>query len=455
MSPSAWRCCTACSAVEVPLSERSSHGPVLLRGGTVIDATGERRADVLCDGHLIVDVAPRVDAPVNAEILDAEGCVVAPGFVDLQVHFREPGREASETIETGARGAALGGFTAVVCMPNTEPPLDSAPVVRSVLERGRAAPCDVHVAGCITKGRAGRELAPMGALHDLGVRIFTDDGDCVASAAVMRRAFEYAAALPGAVLAQHAEDPDLVAGGHMHEGEWSARLGIPGRPAVAEEIIVARDLALARLTGGRYHVLHMSTAGATELVRRAKAEGLQVTAEASPQHFSLTDRECASFDPVFKMNPPLRAGADVAAIVAGLADGTIDAIATDHAPHAPETKDVPFEEAPPGMLGLETALAVTLTHLVEPGHLTLGAALAALSWRPAAIAGLVDHGGPVVPGRPAHLCVFDPAEQWVVDRTAVASRSRNTPFDGRKLTGKVRHTVLRGEPVVVHGEARR
>jgi dihydroorotase len=448
------------SAEGVPLSEhlrarRAAHGPVVVRGGRVVDSGGERRADVRCEAGRIVEVGEAVSVPPGAEVLDAEGCVVAPGLVDLQVHFREPGREESETIDTGARGAALGGFTAVVCMPNTEPPLDSAPVVRSVLERGRAAPCDVHVAGCITKGRRGAELAPLGELHGLGVRLFTDDGDCVASAAVMRRAFEYAAALPGAVLAQHAEDPDLVAGGHMHEGEWSARLGIPGRPAAAEEIVVARDLTLARLTGGRYHVLHMSTAGATELVRRAKSDGVRVTAEASPQHFSLTDAACASFDPVFKMNPPLRGDADVDAIVAGLADGTIDAIATDHAPHAPETKDVPFEEAPPGMLGVETALAVTITRLVEPGHLTLAGALALLSWRPAAIAGLADHGGPVAPGRPAHLCVFDPAEQWVVDRGVLASRSRNTPFDGWKLTGRVRHTILAGEPVVVHGEARR
>jgi dihydroorotase len=259
--------------------------------------------------------------------------------------------------------------------------------------------------------------------------------------------------LPGAVISQHAEDPDLVAGGHMHEGEWSSRLGIPGRPAEAEVTIVARDLALARLTGGRYHVLHMSTAGATELVRAAKAEGLRVTAEASPQHFTLTDAECAGFDPVFKMNPPLRTDADVAAITDGLVDGTIDAIATDHAPHPPATKELPFEEAPPGMLGVETALAVAITRLVGTGRLSLGGVLARLSWQPARIAGLDAHGHglAVAPGNPANLCVIDPAARWVVDAEQSASKSRNNPWAGRELTGRVRHTILRGAPTVVNG----
>jgi dihydroorotase len=313
----------------------------------------------------------------------------------------------------------------------------------------------VTVAGCITKGRAGRELAPLGELHDLGVRVFTDDGDCVADANVMRRAFEYARALQGAVIAQHAEDPDLVAGGHMHEGEWSAKLGIPGRPAEAESTIVARDLALAKLTGGRYHVLHLSTAASTDLVRAAKADGVRVTCEVSPQHLALTDAACASFDPVFKMNPPLRSEADVAGVTAGLVDGTIDAIATDHAPHAPETKERTFEEAPPGMLGVETALAVAVTKLVEPGTMALADVLGALSWRPARIAGLdaLGHGLPVAPGNPANLCVVDPAGQWVVDPDRLASRSCNTPFAGWKLTGRVRHTVLRGAPTVVDHEA--
>jgi dihydroorotase len=429
----------------------------VVRGGRIVDETGERVADVRIDGGVITDVAPGVDAPAGALVLDAAGCVVAPGLVDIQVHFREPGREDAETIETGARAAALGGVTAVVCMPNTDPPLDDAAVVQAVLERGRRAVCDVRAAGCITKGRRGVELAPLGELYDLGVRVFTDDGDCVGDARVMRHAFEYANALPGAVLAQHAEDPELVAGGHMHEGEWSAKLGIPGRPAEAETSIVARDLALARLTGGRYHVLHLSTAGAAALVRAAKSEGVRVTAECTPQHLTLTDALCASFDPVFKMNPPLRTVDDVEALRAALADGTIDAIATDHAPHAPETKDVPFEEAPPGMLGVETALAVAHTSLVEPGLLSLQQVFGALSWKSAGIAGLdaAGHGGPVAAGRAANLGVFDPNDPWVVDSARLASKSRNSPFEGWKLAGRVRHTLLRGEPVVRDGEATR
>jgi dihydroorotase len=428
---------------------------LIVRGGRVLDEAGERVADVVVRDGLIAEVAPGLAVPAGARVLDADGCVVAPGLVDIQVHFREPGREEAETIETGARAAALGGFTAVVAMPNTTPPLDDAKVVAAVLERGREVACLVTVAGCITQGRAGRELAPLGELYDLGVRVFTDDGDCVADANVMRRAFEYALALPGAVIAQHAEDPDLVAGGHMHEGEWSAKLGIPGRPAEAESTIVARDLALAELTGGRYHVLHLSTAASAELVRAAKVAGVRVTCEVSPQHLALTDASCASFDPVFKMNPPLRSDADVAALTAAIADGTIDAIATDHAPHAPETKERPFEEAPPGMLGVETALGVAITKLVDTGVMTLGQVLGALSWRPARIAGLdaAGHGLPVAAGNAANLCVLDPAEQWVVDPDRLASRSRNTPFAGWTLSGRVRHTVLRGEPTVLDHEA--
>jgi dihydroorotase len=429
---------------------------VLLSGGRVVDVTGARDADVRVVDGVIAEVGASLTPGSGALVLDAEGCVVAPGLVDIQVHFREPGREDSETVETGSRAAALGGCTAVVCMPNTEPPLDDAAVVQSVQERGRSAGlCDVHPAGCITRGRQGRELAPMGELYDVGVRIFTDDGDCVADAAVMRRAFEYATALPGAVLAQHAEDPALVRGGHMHEGAWSSRLGIPGRPTEAESSIVARDLQLAKRTGGRYHLLHMSAAASAELVRVAKADGVRVTAECTPQHLVLTDAACEDFDPVFKMNPPLREQSDVDALRAALRDGTIDAIATDHAPHAPETKDVPFEEAPPGMLGVETALAVVLTTLVEPGLCTFEQVLAAMSWQPARIAGLDAHGGPVEPGRPAHLCVIDPAHQWVVGCERLASRSRNTPWEGWKLTGKVRHTIYAGTPTVINHEAQK
>jgi len=425
---------------------------IVVRGGRVLDATGERSADVLIEGPAIVAVG---DGLRGDRELDAAGCVVTPGLVDLHVHLREPGHEEAETIDSGARAAALGGFTAVVAMPNTEPPQDDPAVVASVLSAGARSLCDVHAAGCITKRREGTELAPMGELHALGVRIFTDDGACVESAALMRRALEYASSLPGAVIAQHAEDPALCAGGHMHEGEWSSRLGIAGRPAVAEAAVVARDCLLAELTGTRLHILHVSTAVAVDLIRDAKRRGLPVTAEAAPHHFTLTDAACAGFDPAFKVHPPLRADTDVAAIKAGLADGTIDAIATDHAPHAVETKERPFEEAPPGMLGLETALALTLTELVEPGVLSLADALALLSWRPARLAGLSDHGGPIEAGRCAHLCVIDPAVSWSPDPARLASRSSNMPYAGRTLTGRARHTIVAGEPVVIDGEAQR
>jgi len=424
---------------------------LVIKGGRVLDATGEREADVLVRGGHVVAIGAGL---TGDETLDAAGCLVTPGLVDLHVHLREPGMEEAETVETGTRAAARGGFTAVVAMPNTTPALDDPAVVAAVLAAGEHAACAVMSAGCITKGRAGHELAPMGELHGLGVRIFTDDGDCVDDAGVMRRALEYSTALPGAVIAQHAEDAALVGGGAMHEGEWSSRLGIPGRPAAAEEVIIARDVILAALTRARLHFLHVSTAGAVELVRAAKARGLPVTAEAAPHHFTLTDECCATFDPMFKVNPPLRSDADVAAIKDGLADGTIDAIATDHAPHPTEAKERPFEEAPSGMLGLETALALTWSELVEPGVLTPHEAFALLSWRPAAIAGLLDrgHGVAVEPGSDANLCVFDPSLRWEVDPQRLASKARNTPFAGRTLTGKVRHTVLRGRATVVDGE---
>ena len=428
---------------------------VVIKGGTVIDAGGSRRADVLVEDGLIRAVADHVDAAAGATVLDADGAIVSPGFVDLHTHLREPGGEDAETIETGARAGALGGYTALVAMPNTNPPIDTAAVVEQVLRLGRGAPCDVYSSGCITKGRAGEELAPLGELHGLGVRIFTDDGACVADAGLMRRALEYARALPGAVLAQHCEDPQLARGGHMHEGAWSSWLGIPGMPAEAESVVVARDIALAGLTGGRVHFLHLSTAASVDLVRAAKAKGLAVTAEAAPHHFTLTDSLCCGYDPLFKVNPPLRTDGDVKAVKEGLADGTIDAIATDHAPHPAQEKERPFDEAPPGMLGLETALALTLTELVGPGLLDLPRALALLSWQPARLAGLADHGGPIAPGRPAHLTVFDPEAAWEVDPARLASRSRNTPYAGRKLTGRVRHTILAGDPVVRDGQAQR
>lgn len=442
--------------------------PILLvRGGTVVDATGSRRADVAVAGGRVVEVGPDLAAPSKGCVLDAGGAWVAPGLVDLHAHLRQPGQEEAECVETAARAAALGGFTAIVAMPNTEPPIDSASVVSQVLALGRGAMAEVAVAGAITVGRQGRRLAPMAEMAELGVRIFTDDGSGVQDARIMRRAFEYASGL-GGTLAQHCEEASLAAGGHMHEGEWSSRLGIAGVPAEAEELMVARDLALAALTGGRLHLLHLSTRGSVALVRAAKAAGAtaatapaaaavkaaRVTAEVTPHHLSLTDAEVAGFDPVFKVNPPLRAAADVAGIQAGLVDGTIDAIATDHAPHPAQAKEASFEEAPPGMIGLETALAVAITHLAP--KTSLGCILARMSWGPAQIAGLADRqGGPIAPGRAANLCVIDPAQRWTVDPATSASRSRNTPFAGRTLTGRVRHTVYLGEPVVVDGVAQR
>jgi dihydroorotase len=425
---------------------------LVVSGGTVVDATGSRRADVgVADDGTVAAVGPDLEVPAGARRLDAGGAVVAPGLVDLHTHLREPGGEEAETIETGSRAAALGGYTAVVAMPNTDPAIDSAAVVRQVQELGSKALCDVFPAGTITVGRRGERLAPLAEMADLGVRLFTDDGSGVADSRLMRRALEYASSL-GVTLAQHCEDPALSAGTHMHEGEWSGRLGIPGQPAAAEELMVARDIALSRLTGAPVHLLHLSTAGSVALVRAAKAEGVRVTAEAAPHHFTLTDDACASYDPVFKVHPPLRTAPDVAAIKAGLADGTIDAIATDHAPHPVEAKEAPFDQAPPGMLGLETALALALGELDLP----VEAVLALLSWQPARIAGIdAAHGGPVAEGRPANLCVLDPSATWVVDPAALASRSRNTPYAGRTLTGRVRHTILRGEPVVIDSEAQR
>ncbi|MGH9071151.1 MAG: dihydroorotase [Acidimicrobiales bacterium] len=432
---------------------------MVIRGGTVVDATGSRRADVEVTDGLVSEVGPDLPIPAGASVLDAGGCIVAPGLVDLHAHLREPGNEETETVETGARAAALGGYTAIVCMPNTDPPIDSAAVVRQVQALGRDAMVEVAVAGAITLGRRGERLAPMAEMRSLGVSLFTDDGTGVQDPRLMRRAFEYASGL-GATLGEHCEDARLALGGHMNEGAWSARLGIGGIPAEAEELMVARDLALGRLTGGRLHLLHLSTAGSVALVRAAKAAGgVAVSAEAAPHHLCLTEHEVAGYDPVFKVNPPLRTAEDVAAVRAGLADGTIDAIATDHAPHSQQAKEEPFEAAPPGMIGLETALAVALTSLcsqMSPPQMTIADVLGCMSWRPAAIAGLGPrHGGPIAPGRQANLCVVDPGATWVVDPSRSASRSRNTPFAGRSLTGRVRHTVHAGEPVVVEYEAQR
>ncbi len=358
---------------------------LVIRGGSVVGPEGLARLDVAVAGDTVLAVAARIDPPARCTVLDAAGCLVGPGLVDLHTHLRQPGREEAETVESGARAAALGGYTAVVAMPNTEPAIDSAGVARQVLDLGRGALAEVAVAGAITVGRAGESLAPMGELADLGVTLFTDDGAGVQDGGLMRRALDYAKGL-GVTLAQHCEDTCLAKGGAMHEGSWSSRLGIPGMPAAAEEVMVARDIALVRLTGAPVHFLHLSSAGSVELVRLAKREGLPVTAEAAPHHMLLTHAAVAGYDAVFKVNPPLRTDEDVAAVVAGLCDGTIDAIATDHAPHAPETKDAPFDQAPPGMLGLQTALPIAW-QVLSP-HLGPERVFALMSTQPATIARL-------------------------------------------------------------------
>lgn len=427
-----------------------------IRGATVIDAEQSQRADVVIgdNGTILA-----VDSGLTADrTLDASDCVICPGLVDLHVHLRQPGNEEAETIETGARAAALGGYTAVVAMPNTDPAIDDVAVVREVRALASQAICDVIPSAAISVGRRGESLTPMAELVKAGVRVFTDDGNGVQDEQLMRTALEYAGSLAHLsqgepiMLAQHCEVESLSEGGYMHEGEWSSRLGIPGQPAEAEELMVMRDIALCRLSGTRVHFQHVSTAGSISMIRAAKAAGLPVTAEATTHHFSLTDACCASYDPVFKVHPPLRTESDVAAVKEGLADGTIDAIATDHAPHTAKSKQQTFADAPPGMLGLETAFAVANTHLDMP----IASLLAVMSWRPAAIASLgVNHGQLIKAGAPANLAVIDPQTAWTVAGKALASRSSNTPYESMALRGRVRHTIFRGEAVVVDGVAQR
>jgi dihydroorotase len=447
----------------VPDERRTAGRPrrVVVRGGTIVDSTGERRGDIFIEDGRIAAVGEGLDVPLGSTLLEASDCVVAPGLVDLHTHLREPGGEAAETVESGTRSASLGGFTAVVAMPNTEPAIDSAAAVREVLSLASGACADVAAAGAITVGRAGERVAPLAEMAAAGVRLFTDDGSGVQNADVLRAALGYGREL-GVVLAEHCQDDALAAGGQMHEGTWSRRLGLVGQPAMAEEAMLARDLMLVRETGAPMHFLHISTARSVALVRAAKAEGLPVTAEATPHHLVLTDALAASGDALYKVSPPLRSASDGAALRAACRQGVIDAIATDHAPHTREAKEQPFEAAPPGMIGLETALAVAYDAFVgspeDAEPLPLVELFALFSWRPAALAGLdrsAGHGGPIAPGSRAHLCVFDPTATWTVERFAMASRSQNSPFHGMTLTGRVRHTVLAGEPVVVDGRAGR
>ena len=429
--------------------------PVLLKGGRVVDpASGtDATVDGLVEKGLVSALGPALDGD-GSVVIDCSGLVIAPAFVDLHTHLREPGREDAETIESGSRAAALGGFSAVCAMANTNPVADSAAVVEQVFNTGRAVGLvDVYPVGALTVGLEGERLAEMGEMHDSKARVnfFSDDGKCVQDSGLMRRALEYAKAFD-AIVANHAEDAGLAEGGAMNEGEVSGLLGMPGIPDEAEELVIARDLALTKLTGSRLHVPHVSTVGSVQLIRAAKAAGIRVTAEATPHHLSLTDTLVASFDPVFKVAPPLRTRADVEALRSALADGIIDCVATDHAPHAREDKEREFDKAPPGMLGLETALAVLLTEMVAPGLIGLGELIDRMSTAPARIRGLAGHGGPITAGTPATLVVFDPEARWAVDPARLASLSDNTPFAGRELQGKVVHTMLRGKFTVRDGE---
>ena len=428
---------------------------ILLKGGRVVDPASGLDAvrDVLIERGSVAQVAESLPAD-GATVIECDGLVVAPAFVDLHTHLREPGREDAETIESGSRAAARGGYSAICAMANTDPVADSAAVVEQVFNMGRAVGLvDVYPVGALTVGLQGERLAEMGEMNASAARVtfFSDDGRCVQDSGLMRRALEYSRAFD-AIVANHAEDAGLAEGGAMNEGEVSGLLGLPGIPAEAEELIIARDLALAKLTGARLHVPHVSTAGSVELIRAAKAAGVRVTAEATPHHLALADTLVASFDPVYRVAPPLRSRADVDALRAGLIDGTIDCVATDHAPHAREDKEKEFDKAPPGMLGLETALGVLIAELVAPGSLTLPALIEGMSTAPARIRGLEGHGGPIARGAAATLVVFDPERRWIVDPARLQSLSDNTPFAGRELQGAVVHTILRGKFTVRDGE---
>ena len=420
---------------------------VVFRGGSIVMKDGVVAADLVVQGGQISEIGSGLAAK---EVVDISGLTVFPGFVDLHAHLREPGREDTETIETGSRAGAKGGYTAVIAMPNTNPAQDNVPTIEFVRLQGqRAGLLEVIPSGCITMGREGKALAPMAELAKVGVKLFTDDGSGVQDPLLMRRAMEYSKEL-NVVLGQHCEVSSLTQGAVMHECGCSSDLGVPGWPSIAEELMVHRDIELARLTGARIHFLHLSTAGSVKLVRQAKLDGLPVTAEVTPHHLSLTAELLRGFDATFKVNPPLRTISDIDALKAGVLDGTIDAIATDHAPHARRDKELPLDQAPPGMLGLETALGVTCAAL----DLDPLAIAQVMSVAPARIAGIADRQGnlPRV-GVAANLCFVDLNATWMINPETMASKSTNTPFVGRQLRGKVVHTMFNGDLVVRDGEA--
>ncbi len=421
---------------------------------------GEDRVDLLVRDGVVVELGTGIgDRDDLGELprLAADRWVLLPGFVDLHTHLREPGGEESETVDTGSAAAALGGFTAVFAMPNTDPVADSAVVVEHVRRRGEEVGLvDVHPVGAVTVGLEGRKLAELGTMARSAarVRMFSDDGRCVHDPLIMRRALEYASALD-VVIAQHAEDHRLTAGAQAHEGVVASRLGLAGWPATAEETIVARDCALAREAGAALHVCHVSSARTVEVLRAAKAAGVRVSAEVTPHHLLLTDAALTGYDPVHKVNPPLRTAEDTAALRAALVDGTVDAVATDHAPHAAQYKDTEWAAARPGMLGLQTALSVVVHALVEPGLLDWRGVARVLSERPAAIAGLADQGRPVAVGEPATFALVDPDGAWTVRGATLASRSSNTPYEGVRLPATVAATVLRGRITARDGRVAR
>ena len=425
----------------------------LIRGAKILNDAPQ---DILISDGMISEIGTNV-ITIGAQELDATGLIALPGLVDLHTHLREPGREDAETVETGTAAAALGGYTAVHAMANTDPVADTAGVVEQVWRLGRTAGhADVQPVGAVTAGLAGKQLAELGTMADSAahVRVFSDDGKCVADPLLMRRALEYVKAFDG-VIAQHAQDPRLTEGAQLNEGEMSGRLGLAGWPAVAEEGIVARDCLLAAHVGSRLHICHVSTAGSVEIIRWAKSKGWPVTAEVTPHHLLLTDELAAGYDPVFKVNPPLRTAADVAELRQALADGTIDCVATDHAPHPVEAKETEWAEAAWGMTGLETALRVVHKALVETGLLDWHGVADRMSVRPARIGRLAGHGTPLADGSPANLTLYDPAAPAEAISQNGASKSRNTPFAGMELPGRVVATFLRGTPTVLDGKLTR
>jgi len=415
----------------------------LIRGGRVIDPASGRDdvADVLLEGARIARVG-RVTRKAD-QVIEAEGLIVAPGLIDMHVHLREPGKQEEETIASGSAAAIAGGFTTVACMPNTEPAVDNQASAEFVfLQAERAALANIYPIGAITRGRGGKVLSEIGQLSRAGAVAFSDDGDCVANSNVMRQALEYAKMFDRPII-DHCEDVNLSLDGVMHEGYYSMVLGLPGIPAASEEVMVARDLTLAEMTAGSLHVAHVSTKGSVALIREAKARGVSVTCEVTAHHFALTDECVTSFDPCYKMNPPLRSAADVQALKEALADGTIDCIVSDHAPHASEEKDVEFSYAPFGVIGMESLLPVVVTALIEPGVLTWPQAIARMTVNPARVLRLAK--GTLAVGADADVTIIDPAAAWTIDVTKFRSKSRNCPFAGWKVTGKPLTVIVAGE----------